>query len=140
MLAPISMDSGNTPCKGGQITVDLGFVEVVHDTGKQNKHGPDIQKGKALAREYEEECDDDSSEGDITEGDEVVAESLIEAISPKPKQLTNPVEKIGNGSYINRGSHLEVLRRRIIKAKEASLGPLMPLNLNELTTQPQYSD
>lgn len=48
MLAPIRMDSGNTPCKEGQMTVDLGFVEVVDDTGKHNKHGSDIQRGKAL--------------------------------------------------------------------------------------------
>lgn len=91
MLAPIRMDSGNTPCKEGQMTVDLGFVEVVDDTGKHNKHGSDIQRGKALVQDGEEECDDDSSEGDNTEDDEMVAESLIDAFSPEPKQLANPV-------------------------------------------------
>ncbi|OIT29721.1 hypothetical protein A4A49_29474 [Nicotiana attenuata] len=105
------MDCGNTPCKGDQITVDLGFVKVIDHTGKHNKHGPDIQRGKVLVGDGEEECDDDSSEGVNTEDDEVVPGNLIEAFSPEPKQPANPVENERQQEPFLLSSQIERFRR-----------------------------
>ncbi|OIT21135.1 hypothetical protein A4A49_35599 [Nicotiana attenuata] len=104
IMSPFTADTACIQSKGGKITIDMGTL--VHLQGElNNKHGPDIdnnsiyESGEDMDSNHSQEA---STDDEITENsrgeseddeDEQVADSLLEAFAPSPKQFDDPVAK-----------------------------------------------
>ncbi|OIT38192.1 hypothetical protein A4A49_16410 [Nicotiana attenuata] len=104
IMSPFTADTACIQSKGGKITIDMGTLE--HLQGElNNKHGPDIdnnsiyESGEDMDSNHSQEA---STDDEITENsrgeseddeDEQVADSLLEAFAPSPKQFDDPVAK-----------------------------------------------